>query len=119
MSKELKINEPLNAVRVTETELKQLITTHALYIDPMGKKSSGPAGLALQINLRVKAAYGDSREDFDEEKLISLAGLQRALMRIIRDGEQAKRSRAEIKAELYQKIEDYGKAVNQIGLMKR
>ena len=114
MSKQLVLSKSQTQLKVVEADLKTTITQHAGYVDLIGKASSGSKGLAMQINIRVKNAFGDARESFTESKRNLLITMQLELIRLIAEGEAKKLLRAEIKKGLYATIDNYGELARKL-----
>ena len=111
---DLEVLEARRSLSVVESSLKQAISNHAEYVDKFGKKSTGPGGLAIQIKMRMKKAFGHGCDGNSLNEILLLKSLIVKLNMIFVDGEKEFKSRKTIKPELYSTIEKYGVLIGEL-----
>ena len=89
---------------------RQRNTEFAEYIGSDGKKSTGSKGLAMQISRRIKQAFGAAHDDLDMSGMIAVTAVFHQLDRIMAEGQERGRPRADIKQALYDAIRRGGDA---------
>jgi len=96
---------------VVEGKMKECITTHAKYVDLLGNKSTGAAGLARQINIRIKKEFESDRDHMSLDEMLLLKSLLAKIDSMIINGELNNVSRKGIKVKVYEAIEKYGELI--------
>jgi len=97
----------LDAILADEL-VKMAVTDHKNYIDEEGSLSTSAAGLMIQINKHIKAAYGVKAADMNEDQSRHLALLRADIAGIIVKGEKMGLTRQEIKNRIYEAIAHSG-----------
>ena len=107
MKNELITTEAKQHLQLVERNLKSKITEFAGYTDKSGRSSSGSAGLAIQINKRIKLNFAVPREEFTTTDVELLTALLSKLMGVIDAGVAHGLTRDAIKQNLYAKIKAF------------
>lgn len=104
MSNSLTIPQARRELAEADHELKGAITRFSGYQDPAGNNSTGPKGIAIQINRRIKLHYGQA-DDFDADTCLAVAALRMGLARVLDKAQEDHLMRDEVKKTIYRHIE--------------
>jgi hypothetical protein len=86
-------------------DMKDTVSSHALYVDRSGKGATSPKGLMIRINAAIKDALGKPVSEVEtQEEAYALAQVRKALAVLIRKGEASGKLRAEIKSDMWAAI---------------
>lgn len=107
MTNELITTEARQHLKLVERNLKNKITEFSGYTDKSGRSSSGSAGLAIQINNRIKLNFAVPREEFTTTDVELLTALLSKLIAVMDDGVADGLTRDAIKQNLYAKIKAF------------
>jgi uncharacterized alkaline shock family protein YloU len=98
---------------VAHNRLMATITKHAEHVGPDGKGVTSKAGLAIQINRKIKKVFGRTVDEIkDDYGIDTLMVIKIKIDRVIKYGESVPLNRSAIKKLIYQAIEDVYRLMN-------
>lgn len=112
------------ATKLRRLELTDAIKEFSEYVDPQGNKSEVPARAYGNFTRQIYAPFGlnkakaegliDGRDDMDRALLSTIALIESAAAKLLRDGMAAGASRAEIKVAFKKLVERLATAYHQV-----
>jgi hypothetical protein len=98
---------------VAYSRLLETITKHYEFVGPDGKAATSKAGLAIQINKKIKQVFGKPVEELNNVyDTDTLTAIRIKIDRVIQKSEQIPLNRSAIKKVVYKAIEDVFKVMN-------